>query len=125
MLAGRDRAGARRAADRRVALVVERVDGNAVLVGVGAHLVHRPARERVDLGDAAVRAIDLDLGRRRPRDRLIVAEAGHPRVEAGERAAERLDLADAAALVPVVERVAEAVEALDAEQLLDLVAPRE
>src|ERR1022692_4502550 len=119
VLTGLDGARARGAADRRIAAIVQRVDGDAVLLGVGAHLFHRPADQRVDLHDVAVGAIDLDLGRLGAGDRLLVAQARHPRLEAGQRAAEWLDLADATALVPVVERIPKAVEALGADQGLD------
>src|SRR5580692_8377028 len=125
VLAGLDGARAGRAADRGEALVVQRVDGDAVGLRVGAHLLHRPADERVHLRHAAVRGVDLDLGALGARHGLLAAQAREPRVQVGERAAERLDLADAAALVPVVERVAEAVEAFHSNQLLDGLALRE
>src|SRR5450631_349537 len=116
VLARLDGARAGGAADRRVATVVHRVDRDAVLLGVGAHLVHGPADEWAHLHDVAVGAIDLDLGRVGAGDRLLVAEASHPGVAIGERAAERLDLADAAALVSLVERVAETVKTLETDQ---------
>src|SRR5438132_7727755 len=53
-LAGLDRACARRAADRRVALVVERVIRHVVLAHVVPDLVLRPLGERVELHDRAV-----------------------------------------------------------------------
>src|SRR5579863_5531886 len=112
VLAGLDRAGAGRAADRREALVVQRVHRHAVLLGVGAHLLHGPGDEGVYLRDPVVRGVDLDLGALGARHRLPAAQAREPGVEVGERAAERLHLSDAAALVAVVERIAEAVEAL-------------
>src|SRR5205823_12926809 len=68
-LARLDRARARRAADRRVALVVQRVIRHVVLAHVVPHLVLRPLGQRVELDDRAVVVIDLDLadvGARRP-----------------------------------------------------------
>src|SRR5581483_11191806 len=108
VLAGRHRARAGGAADRWIAAVVQRVDRDLVRVGVGAHLGRRPGDERVQLGDAAaVAGVDLDLGGLRAGHRLLAAQAGHPGVQRGQHAAEGLDLADAAALVPVVQRVTE------------------
>ena len=75
---------ARRAADRRVALVVERVVGHVVLAHVVPDLVLRPFGERVELDDRAVVVVDLDLadvGARRP---LVAAQAGDPGVERRE-----------------------------------------
>src|SRR5947209_5066832 len=88
VLAWLDGARARGAADRREAAVVERVNRDVVLVGVGADLFHRPANERVQLDDAAVDAIDLDLGRARAGHRLLGPTAGDPGIEPGEGAGE-------------------------------------
>src|SRR2546422_5999992 len=60
-LARCDRPGARRAADRRVAPVVERVRGHVVVARVVPDLVLRPLGERVQLHDRTVVMVDLDL----------------------------------------------------------------
>ena len=61
-LAPRARDGAVRAADRRVALVVELVVGQVVLGDVAPHVVVRPVRERVEL-PALVLGVPGELGR--------------------------------------------------------------
>src|SRR4051794_20451285 len=60
-LARRSRPRARRAADRLVAAVVERVVGHLALAHVLPDLVLRPLGERVELHDRAVVVVDLDL----------------------------------------------------------------
>src|ERR1051325_10590259 len=60
-LAGRHGARARRAADRRVAAVVQRGVGQLALADVLPDLVLRPLGERVQLDDGAVVVVDLDL----------------------------------------------------------------
>src|SRR5262249_29788836 len=106
-LARPDRARARRAADRRVALRVERVQRDLALAHVVPDLLLAPLRERVELDDRAVVVVDLhlaDVAARRP---LVAAEAGDPRVESGEVPRQRLDLADVAAEQPLLDRGAE------------------
>src|SRR5439155_26856980 len=87
-----------RAADRRVVAVVKRVVGDVVLVDKGPDPLQRPVRERVRLHHAELR-VPLDLLGVRPGRRLVAAHAGDPGVHLAERARERLDLADRAALV--------------------------
>src|SRR5712691_3354171 len=91
-LARRDRPGARRAADRRVAALVERVRRHAVLARVVPDLVLGPLGERVELHDRAVVVVDLDLADVGARGPLVAAKAGHPRVEGGEVADQGYDL---------------------------------
>ena len=113
VLAGLDRPGARRAADRRVAAVVEGVVGQVVLADVGPDPVARPVGERRDLPDRR-RAADpgpLFGGLGAGRD-LVAAKAGDPAVDRRERPPERLDLADVAALRAVLDRLVEEVQAL-------------
>src|SRR5262245_25137309 len=108
-LAGPDRARARRAADRRVALLVERVRRHLALADVLPDLLLRPLRERVELHDRAVVVVDLDLadvGAARP---LVSPEAGDPRVESREVLRQRLHLADVAAEQALLDRVVEEV----------------
>src|SRR3954468_21316899 len=73
LLAVLDRARARVAADRRVALRVERVRRQAALLDVLAHPTLGPLRERVELDDRAVVVVDLDLADVRPRRPLVAA----------------------------------------------------
>src|SRR5919199_3634210 len=100
VLAGADRPCAGNAADRRVAAVVQRVVRDLVDVDVGLHALRVPVDERLDLPDAvALRPLDaLRVG---TRERLLAADAGHPRVERRERTLERLHLPDVAAAIGI------------------------
>src|SRR4051794_1370966 len=105
-----------RAADRGVALLVERVGGDLVLAEVVPDLVLLPLGERVQLHDRAVVVVDLDLpdvGARRP---LVATQTGHPGIEVGERARQRLDLADVAAEEPVLDRREEEVRPVTVDE---------
>ena len=92
--------GAGPAADRRVALVDQRVHQHVVLVDVGLHLLVAPRGERVELHQAVL-LVEGDQRGVRPGRRLDPAHAGDPRVVAGQRLAQRDDLAQEAALVGV------------------------
>src|SRR5947209_7975086 len=83
-LARCDRARAGRAADRRVAAVVERVIRDVALAHVVPHLVLGPLRERVQLDDRSVVVVDLDLADVRAARPLVASQPGDPRVEPGE-----------------------------------------
>src|SRR5947209_20471179 len=109
-LAGANRARARRAADRRIALVVERVVRHVVLAHVVPDLVFRPFGEGVELHDRAVVVVDLDLADVRPRRPLVAAKPCDPRVEGSEVPGERLNLADVAAEEAVLHGLVEQVE---------------
>src|SRR4029450_4618478 len=65
VLAGTGRAGAGRAADRGVALLVQRVHGQAVGADIGPDLLAAPVGQRVELDHAAVGGVQLGLGRGR------------------------------------------------------------
>src|SRR6266571_4726179 len=90
------RARAGRAADRAVALVVEPVVGHAVLAHVAPHFRFAPGGERIEFFDA-VGGIEFALAELRAKLAMLAALAGDPGALAGERARERLDLADPAA----------------------------
>ena len=96
ILSGRDRAGRRRAADRDVADVVERVTRQLVLRDVVVDVVIGPRDERVDLDDAfgGVVGDDRRVGALGGVDAL---QAGDPRRLARQRLVERDDLAQLAA----------------------------
>src|SRR2546422_4215999 len=102
LLPGHDRARARSAADRGVAVVVERVVGDVAFAHVVPDLLLGPLRERVQLHDRAVVVVELDLADVRPRRPLIASKAGDPRVERRQMTRERLDLANVAAEKPLL-----------------------
>src|SRR3954452_19373637 len=83
--AGR-RAG--RAADRRVALVVQRVIRQVTLVDPPPQVLLGPVEERVVLPDPAL-VVPLDRLGACPRRPLLAADAGDPGVGAGQRALQR------------------------------------
>src|SRR2546421_1817098 len=92
VFAGGDGTRARNAADRRIALVVQRVVRNLVDVDVRLDALRVPIHDRLHLPHAVpVRPLDL-LGLR-ARRRLLASDPRDPRVVSGERAFERLDLA--------------------------------
>src|SRR5918995_5098059 len=101
VLAHRHRTRAVNAPDRRVAAVVQRVIRNLVHGDVRVDALCVPVDEGLDLPDAVALG-PLDLLRVRARVGLSASNAGDPRVVAGERALERLDLADRAAAVDVL-----------------------
>jgi len=119
VLAGADRAGAGLAADAEEAAVVQFVVGHLVVADIAPHLLGRPVRQRVELGQGAAFAgegsVVLDH-----RDfgtgigTLVLALAGDPGVQPGEFAPQRADLADAAALLVTIPVKAE--QALFAHQ---------
>ena len=119
VLAGLDGPRARRAADRRIAAIVERVVRQVALPDVRPDLVARPVGERSDLPDAFAARVRLGLADLGTGRRLVAAKAGDPAVDRRERAPERLDLPDVAALAPVLDRVVEEVQALGQDHLLD------
>src|SRR6476660_9333253 len=100
LLVWRRRAGARDAADRAVARLVQRVEGNLVDLDVGPDALLVPVGERMHLPDAvALRPLQLRrLGAAR---RLVTADARDPGVVRLESGQEGLDLADVAATVGV------------------------
>src|SRR5262249_54018059 len=116
-----DRPGARRAADRRIAAVVERVVRNLALAHVVPDLVLGPLGEGVQLHDRPVVVVDLDLADVRAARPLVAAEAGDPRVEPGEMTRERTHLADLAAEQPEINLLAEEIRPVLADHARDLV----
>src|SRR5438132_1744960 len=100
VLAAGDGPRARNAADRGIALVVQRVVWDLVDVDVRLHALRVPIDDRLHLPHAVALG-PLDLLRVGARHRLLATDARDPRVVGGERALERLDLADVAAAVGV------------------------
>src|SRR5581483_7910146 len=120
-LVGRDRARARRAADRLVAAVVERVVRNVALPHAAPTLILRPLGERVELDDRAVVVIDLDLADVRARSPLVPPQSGDPRVERMQMLRQRAHLAHVAAEEAQVDGRLEEVDAVLAGHRRDLV----
>jgi len=121
-LAGTDGTGAGLAADRDETPLVQRVERDAVLAGEGQSLVARPVEQRVELDQVAL-AVDLGEGDAATRSRLVGPQPGDPGCGAGERAAERLDLADIAASLAGLDRIVEAVDPVAAHEGLDGIVP--
>src|SRR4051794_32442194 len=110
---------ARRAADRLVAAVVQRVVGQVALADATEEIALGPVDERVVLPDPAA-LVELDVLGVGPRRPLLAADAGDPRVGAVERALERGDLGPAAAVVRARPRPRRVLDGdLDAEALLE------
>src|SRR5215470_5924896 len=89
-----------RAADRRVAVVDQRVDQHALLGDVVVDLLLRPAHDRVDL-DHLPPVVPLDDVGLAAVAGLVPAYPGDPGVVVLQRALERLDLAQVATQVRV------------------------
>src|SRR4051794_34807411 len=112
------RRGAGGAADRRVALVVQRVVGQVALEDAPPQVLLGPLDERVVLPDAAALVV-LDGLRVRPGGGLLAADAGDPGIGAGQRALQRghLGVPAAGARAPRAGRVLD--PHVDAEALLE------
>src|SRR5471030_1006626 len=106
-----DGARAGRAAYRWVALVVQGIIGDVVVADVVPDVLLRPVGERIKLGHAVGRIVFLHM-QFGARGRLGAALAGDPGLVAGQRAAERFDLADAAAFAAHLDAVVEGVQAV-------------
>ena len=120
----RDRAGARRATQAGVELVVQLVVGYIVLADVRPHVLVRPIQQRVQLLQTVVRIVSRDF-QRSARHRLIAAHAGDPRSLACQRAAQRFHLAHKAATLAILHAVVEPVDAVLRDISLDQRAVRE
>src|SRR4030088_1807292 len=95
-LAAGARFRARRATDRLVAAVVERVVGQVVLRDEAPHIAIAPVGQRIELPQG-VGFVPFELGGVRAGRRLLAAEAGHPGVEAAEGPLQRRHLLPRAA----------------------------
>src|SRR4051795_1535638 len=87
-----------RAADRRVAAVVQLVVRDLVTRDVVPHVALRPVGQRVRLPQA-VAQVPVDLFGAPAGRRLLAPQTRHPAVHVGQRALQRRDLPDAAAAV--------------------------
>src|SRR5229473_1705686 len=106
---------ARRAADRLVAAVVQRVVGQVVLRDEAPYVAVAPVGQRVELPQA-VGLVPFELGGVRAGGRLLTPQAGDPRVQVAERALQRGHLLHRAAVLgrPGLAVRVERVEHLDA-----------
>ena len=119
MLVGQHRAGAGFAADADEAALVQRVVGQLQHADVAPDLGAGHLRQRVELAEGVVRGGEggIDLQHRHLAARagaLVAALAGGPGAHAGQFAAQRFDLADAAAFAVAI--LVEAEQALLAHQ---------
>src|SRR6185312_7166597 len=87
-----------RAADRLVALVVQRVVGQVALVNAPPQVLVAPVRQRVVLPQAA-HVVAFDQLGARARRALLAANARDPALGAAERALQRGHLGDRAAVL--------------------------
>src|SRR4051812_31862229 len=110
MLAGLHGARARLATQRRIAAIVQRVVRHVLLADVLPDLVERPVHERAEFPDAVGR-VERALGHVAARAGLLAAQARDPALLAGERAAQRFDLADVAARLARIHAVVETIHA--------------
>jgi hypothetical protein len=113
-----DRAGAWRAADARVAAVVQRVVGHRAGPQVGPYLVARPVGQRIEFREA-MPLVELLDGGVAARERLVAAQPGDPGALAHERARERRRLAQRAAVLAQVQARVEGVRAVRSHVRLD------
>src|SRR5262249_25055105 len=84
-LARLDRARAGRAAGRQEALIVQRIDRNAVLAHERGDALARPVVQRIDLDEPA-HGVECRIGRRGTLQGLLGAQTGDPAGCAVERA---------------------------------------
>src|SRR5262245_53013133 len=77
--------------DRVVAAVVQHVVGEVALADVRPAVVVAPVRYRIRLPELVL-LVPAELGRVRPRRRLVAPDAGDPGVQVEQGAVERLDL---------------------------------
>src|ERR1035437_3080464 len=103
-LAAGSRLGARRAADRLITLVVQRVIRQVALVDAPPQVPVRPVRQRVVLPQTAL-GVAFDRLRLRARLTLLAANAGDPALRALKRALQRRDLSVRAAVLGTAPRV--------------------
>src|SRR5680860_672690 len=92
------RLGAVSASDRGVTAVVERMVGDVVKGEVFPHVVLAPVRQGVDLPEAVL-SVPRELLGTGAAVEVAAAHAAHPGVQRGQGLAQRLDLAQLAALV--------------------------
>src|ERR1700722_2976169 len=123
VLARHDRPGAGRAADARITLLMEAVEGQLASPDVRPDLLLGPVEQRADLVQAVLR-IPLDGFAFSTGLRLLAPHAGDPRIVPGHEFLERYDLAGAAAGAARLGAVKEAVDTLARHQVRHILAIR-
>src|ERR1022692_2263583 len=98
-LAARAGLGARCAADRGIALVVQRVIGEIALEDPLPKVLLGPQGKRVVLVDAATLVVPLDQLRIHARGTLLASDAGDPALRVGQSTLQRRHLRDRAAVL--------------------------
>src|SRR5690349_17794021 len=104
VFAGLNRSGTRRATDAWIPAIVQRVIRHVALADVLPHFVVRPLDERIYF-DEIVRLVPFDLVHGCACDRLLATQSRDPRIETGQRAPQRLHLANAAAQLAILDRM--------------------
>lgn len=113
------------AADGGVPLRVQPVHRKAVLLRVVPDLRFGPVGQGIDLDESAVHYIDLDRGEGGAGRALLLAHPRDPPLQSCEGTAQRLDLADMAALVAVLEGFPERIRTLRPKQSFNVLVARE
>ena len=103
-------------------MVEQLVVRDAMFADVLPHTVKRPVGERIELHNAAVVAIELDLRDVATTLPLLPSKAGHPRVECGELPLQGLHLPDLAAREAKVDRPVHEVRSVLLRHALDVEA---
>jgi hypothetical protein len=103
MLAGGYRTGARCATDGPVTQGIESADRDSTFPGIIKNLLLAPFQERVDLEYPAICLIQLYRSKTGPGYALFAAQSGYPSCQPPQRPAKRFNLANAAALMTVVQ----------------------
>ena len=111
VLSGLDGAGARRAADARIAAIVQRAVVELMHADVAPDVSLRPVEQRADLRQPGLLVPGYRL-RCRALLGLFAPHARHPGAIAGDGPDEGLDLADLAAADALAEAVIEAIDAV-------------
>ena len=120
IVAGTGGAGAGRAADAGESLVVERVVGHVVSLQVLPDLSLAPARQGIELHDAAVSPVAFDDADTAAGRHMLPPLARDPGVEPGERPRQRRDLADLAAADAQLQTAVERIGTVLADEALQL-----
>src|SRR6185369_2065343 len=121
--AGFDCTRARRATDAWVTTIVQGVVRQVAALDVGPHVLVGPIEQRADLPQT-VALIPRHGFAERTLVRLFATHAGDPGTMAGDRALERLDLADIAAAQALFDAEVETVDAVVPHVLLDQLGVR-
>jgi hypothetical protein len=95
------------------------VIGNSVLLDVVLNIFLRPVGQWIDLINAVVRLVELDLLKCRTRHSLCTTQSRHPCIQPPERTIQWLYFSDGAAFFSIFDRLTERIKSLLALKLLD------